>query len=183
MPLIDSALIEKVRIIGFSFRDASDICAEYEEKKVVDSLKLLKKRMSAKNSTPLDSPAAYFRWCLKQNTDSAITDIDIEDQETKVLEPKAALGPIPPSTLEKFLTFRSKDAYKLFDQKDESVQQTLFERFKEANEGRGIKFKEKVHSPVVRSMFSMWYANELWGPPTDESVERFVQEFEIGKEE
>ena len=103
-PLIDSDLIEKVKAVGFSFRDASDICAEYDEKKIRNALLLLKKRIAAKNSPPIDSPVAYFRWSLKQNTDSAITEVDIEEQEKKAVDAKPKVAPVPPSTMEKFLT-------------------------------------------------------------------------------
>ena len=38
-----------------------------------------------------------------------------------------------------------------------------------------------MDNPMVRSLFTRWYATDLWGEPTAQALARYVEQFGISK--
>jgi hypothetical protein len=84
-----------------------------------------------------------------------------------------------PKILDKFLAARSKSAFSAFQELDADTKREVFERFKEKNNGKGVQLDKGTDSPLVRTMLSQWYANELWGEPTAEALASYVEQLDL----
>lgn len=65
-PIVDMVLMAQVMKFGFTQSDASDFLAQHGQEKVKACAAFVEARLAQKNSAQLDSPAAYFRWSLKE---------------------------------------------------------------------------------------------------------------------
>lgn len=173
-PVVDLELMGRIMQLGFSQHDAGEIMGQHGDQKIRQVLNFVQTRLEQKNSTPLDSPAAYFRWAMKQ--DAASTVLQLPATPQRIGQEKKDLGP---TTLEKFLSARALEALAVYSEDLESNRKALFERFVHETPSKGIKLGRGIENNVVRSMFSRWYANELWGEPTVESLTAFVDKFNI----
>jgi len=174
-PLIDSKLIEKIQTIGFSHQDASDLCASYSEQKLNQTIELVQARINSTHS-PLDAPTAYFRWALK-NASGHIVKTLIDESTSKTKMKEADVTKVTP--MERFLTARAKEAVGAYKELNMSDSQTVMERFKQEPNSLNLNMQKGLNHPMVRSLFGRWYANELWGVPTDEAVKEFFLKITI----
>jgi hypothetical protein len=44
---------------------------------------------------------------------------------------------------------------------------------------RVFQLDKGTDSPLVRTMLSQWYANELWGEPTAEALASYVEQLDL----
>lgn len=173
-PLINSEIIGKLITYGFSQQEATDLTAQYSDEKIQAAILMVDSRLESKNSPPLDSTVAYFRWSLKQGVSAAKHLL-----EKKVKPTKEAKKTEQPKILDKFLAARSKSAFSAFQELDADTKREVFERFKEKNNGKGVQLDKGTDSPLVRTMLSQWYANELWGEPTAEALASYVEQLDL----
>ena len=167
-PLIDGELITRIAQYGFSMVEASDLLAEHGEDKIRSCIQRVEARISAHNSPSLDSPAAYFRWTLRQSE---------APPQPKKAERPAKAGPLKRATtlIEKYLANRSKVAFERFLELPEPEQAGLLERIQKSPEARFVKLGQGNQSPIVRSIIGHWYAQELWGEPSAEELSIYAE--------
>lgn len=171
-PVIDVELMEKIMALGVSQHDAGEILAEHGDATVRSSLEIVQSRSELKNSPPLESPAAYFRWALRNAQSVSSRAIPAP----KAKRSGAAFGKGAGSgVLERFLTARAEDALGLFMELSEQDQDALVERCQAVNTSRRLKFNRAMDKPMARAVFSRWYAQDLWGDPTAEALAAFVE--------
>lgn len=174
-PVIDSELMNRIVRFGFSQQDAADISAQYPDDKLRASITLVESRMASRNSPPLDSPAAYFRWSLKQG--GAAAQLQLE-KTTKQVATAQKEGP---TVMEQFLSARSGEALEIYKELTDGERADVFERFRGTVDTRVIKLNRGIDNPMVRSMFGQWYAQEMWGEPTVEALATFVEQYKIAE--
>jgi hypothetical protein len=80
--------------------------------------------------------------------------------------------------MEKFLTARAQDALAVYKELDEKEHKQIFDAFKAQNLNKSIKLDKGIESAMVRSLFSTWYAKELWGEPTAQALAQFIEQFQ-----
>jgi len=175
-PVIDLELINRIMKLGFSQQEATDFVAQYADENIQAAISFVENRQKQKNSPPLDSPAAYFRWTLKKGLNAA--NEQLQNNAAKLPKPKAKDGQ---SLMDRFLAARSQEALDVYHEVDEAGKKILFERFKEANQSSALNLNKGIESPTVKAMFSSWYADELWGEPTAEALARFLEQMEVIK--
>ncbi len=168
-PVINGELILKVTKYGFSTTEASDFLAEHGEEKLFVTIEMVESRLRARNSPPLDSPAAYFRWCLRH-----------EASPTKKL-PKKTVGTSSSSPtkkrttlMEAFIAHRSREAFEIYEGLSDDEQREIIGRIKQSPDGKFIKMGRGTVSPLVRSVIGQWYAHELWGEPSAKALSDFA---------
>jgi len=167
-PVINGEIISKIMKFGFSSTEAADLLALHGETKILASVQMVDARRSAQNSQPLDSPAAYFRWALRQ-----------EGTSTRALPKKVDSTPTTKkkrtSLMEQFLAHRSRLAIEHFTGLSDAAQAEVIERFRQCPEARFVKLGRGITSPIVRSAIGHWYAAELWGEPTAKAISDFAE--------
>jgi hypothetical protein len=57
--------------MDFLSKKATDLTAQYSDEKIQAAILMVDSRLESKNSPPLDSTVAYFRWSLKQGVSAA----------------------------------------------------------------------------------------------------------------
>jgi Initiator Replication protein len=167
-PVINSVLMSKIQSIGFGIQEAMDICAVHNEQKIQETIDMVQSRITAPNSPPLDSPIAYFRWALKNNNTMTIQ--LLSNQPKKNIKSSKHSSP-----MEQFLSARAKDAVNVYTDLPSTEAHQVMDRFKEHPQNPGIKIQKGLENPMVRSLFGRWYAQDLWGEPTDDALSRFMQ--------
>ncbi|MGA2553054.1 MAG: hypothetical protein ABSF50_23180 [Burkholderiaceae bacterium] len=125
-------------------------------------------RRAAKNSPALDSPAAYFRWSLK----NGVTARKGMAQQGRGVAPAEAA---PPSLREQFIAHRSRDAIAYYQELADIERTAILERFKSSKQGRGVNLEKGLDSPLVRSALGLWLMKDLWGDPSDFDLVRFAE--------
>ena len=168
-PVINSELIGRIVNFGFSHADASDLVAQHSDEAIRSAISRVEARKEAKGMSPLEAPAGYFRWALQ--------DITKNPQQLALSAPKAQVGRqgAGPSVMETFLSARAQDALAVYKQVDERERKKIFDVFRAANSSNTIKFDKGIESAMVRSLFSSWYAKELWGEPTAQALAQFIE--------
>ena len=53
------------------------------------------------------------------------------------------------------------------------------ERFRASPGAKNVRTSKGLDHPMVRSLFGRWYASELWGEPTAEALDLFLQQMTI----
>lgn len=172
-PVINSALIEALGRLGFSANDAKDICASNNVEKIESTLAMVRERMRAPGSAPLDAPAAYFRWALKNAHNIAVRAL------TQEISPPPAAPSNEQSNLERFLTARAQDAINVYKELPSTEVHSVMERFRSSPVAKNVRTSKGLEHPMVRSLFGRWYALELWGEPTAEALDLFLQQMTI----
>ena len=172
-PVINSALIEALEELGFSAHDAKDICAANSVEKIESTLAMVHKRMRAAGSAPLDAPAAYFRWALKNAHNTTVRALAQEVSPPKLETTNEQ------SNLERFLTARALDAINVYKELPSSEAQSVMLRFRASHVAKNVRTSKGLEHPMVRSLFGRWYALELWGEPTAEALDMFLQQMSI----
>ena len=64
-PVVNSAVIEKIRAIGINAREAEDIFASHDEHLILKTLQWVDQRVDNHDLPPVESPAALFRAALR----------------------------------------------------------------------------------------------------------------------
>lgn len=169
-PVINSALQGQLQALGFSLSDAQDLCAMYSEEKLLSTLTIVHERMHAKGSPPLDAPAAYFRWAIK-NAQHISTVARLAPAQASKPKPTAGNQPSP---LERFLTARARDAMSAYKELSQVDADAAMQRFLSSAEGKNVKPGRGIESRMTNALFGRWYAKELWGEPTAEALDRFL---------
>ena len=77
--------------------------------------------------------------------------------------------------MEQFLSARAKNAVNVYTELPSTEAHQVMDRFKEHPQNPGIKIQKGLENPMVRSLFGRWYAQDLWGEPTDDALSRFMQ--------
>ena len=52
-------------------------------------------------------------------------------------------------------------------------------RFRASHVAKNVRTSKGLEHPMVRSLFGRWYALELWGEPTAEALDMFLQQMSI----
>jgi hypothetical protein len=172
-PVIDLELLGRVMKFGFNQQEASDLVAQHGDDKLRKSVAFVQARVEHKSSPPLDSPAAYFRWTLKQGS-AAAQDLQLQQSSQKKASGKRLEGP---TVMEKFLSARALDAFAVYKELNDHEREIIFARFKEQNTNKAIKLDRGTESAMTRSLLSQWYASELWGEPSTQDIVNFVDQF------
>lgn len=172
-PVVDVELMERVMQFGFSQQEAADFIGMHGSETVGATVSFVLSRQAQKTSAQLDSPAAYFRWAIKGGA-TAVKELQIQ----------SAVKPAPPrdgkSIMEKFLADRGKQALEIYRETSDDQRSEIYSRFKQAQPTtKSIKLERGIDSPMVRSMLSQWYAQELWGEPSAADVARYVEQLGI----
>jgi len=175
-PVIDLELIGRIMKFGFNQQDSADFLAQYPGDTIQAAVSFVENRQKQKNSPPLDSPAAYFRWTLKKGLNAA--NEQLQNNTEKLAKPKAKDGQ---SLMDRFLAARSQEAMDVYNEVDDSGKKVLFERFKEANSNSALNLNKGMESPSIKAMFSSWYADELWGAPTAEALANFLEHADMNR--
>ncbi len=173
-PVIDMELVSRIMKLGLSQTDATDLIAQHSDDSVRAAVARVEARMESKALSPLEAPAGYFRWALQ--------DIAKNPQAAVPSLPKAAPAKkgIAPTVMEKFLAARAQDALEVYKQLEEKERRRIFELFGQQNSNKSVKLDKGIESAMVRSLFSGWYAKELWGEPTAQALAHFIEQFVQG---
>lgn len=174
-PVIDLELMGSIMKFGLTQVDAADVMAQHGDDKIRSAVAFVQARIDHKSSAPLDSPAAYFRWTMKQGADAA-KNLQLKSSAAKNSVAKKDSGT---TVLEKFLAARAQDAYDLYNELDNTDRNAIFERFKDQNTNTAVNLDRGVENVLARSLFTNWYAQELWGEPTIEALAAFVEQFSL----
>lgn len=177
-PVIDLELMGKIMKFGFAQQEASDFIAQHSDDKIRAAVAFVQARIDLKNSAPLDSTAAYFRWSLKQGA-AAAKDLRIQQTAAKKVSVKGMDGGT--TVMEKFFAARAIDGLEVYNELDADERLPIFERFKEQNTNTMIKLDSALQNATARSLFSHWYAKELWGDPSVQDMANFVEKFGLVK--
>lgn len=184
-PIVDMALMAQVMKFGFTQPDASDFLAQHGQEKVRACAAFVEARLTQKNSAQLDSPAAYFRWSLKVGN---VVAHGLHQQPAS-----ASPAPAPakkregnksegPTVMERFLSARAQDAMTIYKKLEEDGCASVFERFKLSHQqAKSLKLERGMDSPMVRALFTRWYATDLWGEPTAHALAEYVEQFGMAK--
>lgn len=78
--------------------------------------------------------------------------------------------------MEKFLTARAQEALVIYKELDERERKQIFDVFKSQNVIKSLKLDKGIESAMIRSLFSTWYAKELWGEPTVQALAQFIEQ-------
>lgn len=174
-PVIDTELMDRIVGFGFSPAEAADFVATYGDTKVRGCVQLVEARMQQKNSAPVSSPAAYFKWSLREG-DAAMRALQ-DNSKPALRTAKREIEP-GPSMLERFLSARADEALVVYREHDEEMRRGLLERFREGAPPSMPRSKG-IENPMVRALFGRWYATELWGEPSAEHLARFADRFAL----
>lgn len=175
-PVIDTELLSKVMGFGFAQETATDFMALHGDQKIRTTIGFVEARIVQKNSAPLDSPAAYFRWALKEGAAAERALITkLPGKATAV--PQAGDG----STLmEKFLSARAEEALEIYHELDAVDQGAVFDRFRTGQPAsKTLKYDKALSSVPVRKLFARWYAMDLWPEITPQQLATFVERYAI----
>lgn len=168
-PVVDTELIQSIVAFGFSETDARDVVAQYPDDLVRMAVSRVQIRLRASNMEVLHEPAGYFRWQLN----ALYRESQHQQSVLSMSEPvKRAPGP---SVMERFLEARSKEAFEVYKTLDDKERKRLFELFRSQASPTKVKLERGVESAAARALFSVWYANELWGQPTAEALASFIE--------
>lgn len=173
-PVIDTELMAELEALGFSASDSQDICGANTEEKIKATLSLVRARMASRGAAPLDSAAAYFRWAIKHAQASSSVQAIEGAKRDKPKEQAAGV-----SVLEQFLVVRARNAVEAYKELASAEASAVMARFKESPSAKGIKPGKGLESTMARSLFGRWYATELWGEPTAQALDHFVQQLTI----
>jgi hypothetical protein len=80
-PVVDTELVDRIKALGFTERQASELLSKYDAHFVRETLDLVQARMADRSKPPLGAPAAFMRMALKDNYVAA--------------KPRQALNPEP----------------------------------------------------------------------------------------
>jgi len=84
--------------------------------------------------------------------------------------------------MERFLSARAQEAMTVYKKLDEDGCASAFEKFKLSHQNaKSLKLERGMDNPMVRSLFTRWYATDLWGEPTAQALARYVEQFGISK--
>lgn len=173
-PVIDTEIIGRITKFGFSQADAADLIAQHSDDVIRAAISRVEVRMDATNMSPLGAPAGYFRWALQdlaKNPQSPMLSAPKDSQQGQTK--KTSSGP---SVMEKFLAARAQEALAVYKELDEKDKKQLFDEFKEQNANKSLKLDKGIESTMIRSLFSAWYAKELWGEPTAQALAQFIEQ-------
>jgi len=174
-PVIDVKLLGRIMKFGFTQQEAADFVAQYADDRLRAAVAFVENRME-QHSSPLDSPAAYFRWTLKEGNVAA----------QAMLPHVAAKGPAREkpdgaTVMDRFLAARAKEALALYRELGEDDQRNVFERFKQSSlPSKVLRLAKGLDNAMLRSLFSQWYATDLWGEPTAQALADFVGQLGLG---
>ena len=176
-PIIDTELLEKLMRFGLTQEAAIECLGAFSDSKIRATTQFVDARIAQKNSAPLDSPAAYFRWALREGRATE-----------RVLSAKggarsagAAHNEGDGSTvMEQFLAARAEEAFEIYNELDVNERANVFARFKEAQPpSKMIKLDKGMTSVTVRKQFGRWYADDLWPKITPEQLATFVERYGV----
>lgn len=168
-PVIDVELLERIMRLGVNQQEAQNILAQAPDAKIRTALAAVDARTATKGAAPLNSPAAYFRWALKND--------HLVAGPAKPA-PRLADGGAPkqPSMMERYLAARAQDAIGLFKELDDAQRADVFTRFAAQAKGKIVTDVARVlDHGLTRTMLSTWYAEDLWGQPTAEDLAAFAE--------
>lgn len=175
-PVVDMELVERIMGLGFSKTDATDISAQFHVDVIHQAMSRLEIRLANPAMTKLESKGGYFRWLLKDLVKNPMQ--TVEANPPAIGANKASTSS-EPSVLERFLTARAKEAFDIYEDTDGDERKALFESFKESQHG-SVKLSRGLDSPLTKSLFSRWYAQQLWGDPTATALASYIEQASVG---
>lgn len=168
-PVIDVDLLEAIMQFGLSQQDTTNVLAQFSDDKLRACIAVVHHRMKSKSAGPLSSPAAYFRWALKQDAASLMVPAPAAPRLVDGGKPPA------PTVLERFLAARSKDALELYKELDSAERDEVFERFRAQCTTKVVGKDHALEHGMTRSLLCTWYAQDMWGDPSADDISRYVE--------
>lgn len=175
-PVIDVKLLGRIMRFGFTQQEAADFVAQYADDTLRAAIAFVESRMEQHHSTPLDSPAAYFRWTLKEGKAA------VHAMLPHVAAKRPARDrPGGATVMDRFLAARAEEALALYRELGQDDQRSVFERFRRSSPpSKVLRLGKGIDHAMVRSLFSRWYATDLWGEPTAQALADFVGQVGLG---
>lgn len=177
-PVIHGDLIARLQALGISAEDAGDMTVQYPEEQLNAAFAALAIRQKAKNSKPIDAPAAYFRWLVKQNL--GLTTPEAGTEPPPPPPPRKASGP---TLRERYASARAKTALQLLIEANSEQRAAWMDQFIKTTEGRALKnskawsvagpdwvLNASLATPLLKAAAGSWLANFLWGEPSADEL-------------
>ncbi len=177
--VIDTSLLDKIEDIGFNRAESEDILGKFANNVIKVALMRFEARKNDQNAKPLITPGGYFRWLLKNLRDNPPSDSEINGEEITVIDAPNNMVKNETTLMDRFLAARSVSAFEVYLGLSSADREKTFEVFKDQQEGRVLNLERGLDSKAVRSLFSRWYAGELWGEPTAEALAAFVEKYGV----
>ena len=175
-PVVDSAMLARIMKLGVAQADAENYLLCTDEATLAATLVLVEKRVGSSAKTKIDSPAAYFRQALKNGY--AGTDAVAAESQTKLgknMQSRSDLSLETPDELrQRYLSARAKEAYALYLEMDDTLQQRWqadFKLHRKTVRGSGTA---NMASALYRNEFSHWFAQQQWKEPSADDIIRFA---------
>jgi hypothetical protein len=176
-PVIDLMLLGQIMELGFTQAEAGELAARHGDDKIRASIAFVRARMDSKGAPALDSPAAYFRWTLKQG-EAAAQSLQLQNAGKAAASKKAGT----PTVMQKFNDARAREALAVYMELDDKEREPIFDRFKAQNTSRVLRLDRGIENPAAKAMFSQWYAKELWSDPSVQDLATFVEQYGLAAE-
>lgn len=176
-PVVDVELMGQIMEMGFSQHESGELLTQHGDARIRAALDIVRARRDQKSSAPLESPAAYFRWALRNSASMPVRQLETGQGSSGKKGSADAPGAREKgaSVLEDFLMARANDAFAIFKEMNAADQAKTLERFKGVNTNRRANVDRGLDRPMARAVFSRWYAQELWGDPTTQALAAFVE--------
>lgn len=178
-PVIDSEFLDKLVAVGMTQAEAQNTIAAHGYTRTRAALVVLENRLKQPGAQPLAAPLAYLRWALKDGTAAKA----VESSQAQLKGKGARKGLAGPderaqdegkALMDEFLAARARQAYADFLELSEADQAAVFGRFKAQSGHQSIKLATGPSGPMIRSMFSTWFAQDLHGEPTASGLAAYM---------
>ena len=174
-PVIDVQLMERLMKLGMSQQEAADVMAAHGDAKLRASLGFVEARMAQPRAPALESPAAFLRWSLKEGTE-AVKAVEAREPDPAAPARKTRGGKGGSTIMDEFLAARAREAYAVYCELGDAAQQEVLGRFKAQTTHKSAQQARGVDNAMIRSLFSTWFARDLWGEPTAQALAQFIEE-------
>ncbi len=155
-------LVSEMTKLGVPASEANRLIKTYEAENIKQALAFTKARMHDKKLSALNSPAAYFRNAVKQGLAKDLA--PKEQQPKQQVDIRAA-----------FLSRRTEEAGRYFQELEADEQTALMERYNEQQVAPSLKFgKNKPKNSVVAAFYG-WLSMDTWGEPSAEELLTFAE--------
>jgi len=160
--IVNSSLADKLIKFGLNHNAALKVVTDYDDEAIEAALSATSARAQKKNERPLNSPAAYFLFLLRNG--------HIQPDAVKKLSNTQKKKNAEVATQEKEQRAadlkRAKETIKLFDDLSENEQNRFIEEFRVAvvdhNPALTTAFrKEGINAMLIKKNFLIWWASNL----------------------
>lgn len=180
-PVIDNEYINSLMKFGFSRADSADMTAKYPMDALHIAIERMRARQNDSSLSPLSSPVGYFRWIIKSVMADRLSPA-VKTTVKKIAPTSTSSSPSTGKTsvMDKFLLVRAEEAMVIYREMKDEEQAELLAQFRAQNQNSIIKFSKSMDgNPLLKTAFSMWYAEILWGKPSADDLARFMERYHV----